>query len=65
MLEKLAEYLGREVEIWTQENVEPWVGLLKEVDERLITVEIDELLTYILTDKVVAFRLSEDEQEEK
>ena len=32
MLKKLAEYLGREVEIWTTENTEPWMGILKEAN---------------------------------
>ena len=62
MLKKLAEFLDREVEIWTTENTEPWMGILKEVNQDFVEIMIDELSTYILSDKVVAFRLSEGEQ---
>ena len=62
MLKKLVEYLGREVEIWTTENTEPWMGILKEANADYIMLMIDELSTYLVTNKVVAFRLSEGEQ---
>ena len=62
MLKKLAEYLGREVEVWTTENTEPWMGILKEANADYIMLMIDELSTYLVTNKVVAFRLSEGEQ---
>ena len=62
MLKKLAEYLGREVEVWTTENTEPWMGILKEANADFIMLMIDELSTYLVTNKVVAFRLSEGEQ---
>ena len=62
MLKKLAELVDREVEIWTTENTEPWMGILKEVNQDFVEIMIDELSTYILSDKVVAFRLSEGEQ---
>ena len=62
MLKKLAEYLDREVEIWTTENTEPWMGVLKEADPEHVTIMIDELETHIVTNKIVAFRLSEGEQ---
>ena len=62
MLKKLAEYLGREVEIWTTENTEPWMGILKEANADYILLMIDELSTYLVTNKIVAFRLSEGEQ---
>ncbi len=57
-MKKLAEFVGREIEVWTMENTEPWMGILKEVGPDLVTLLIDELETYI-----VAFRLSEGEQE--
>jgi len=62
MLKKLAEYLGREVEVWPTENTEPWMGILKEANADFIMLMIDELSTYLVTNKVVAFRLSEGEQ---
>jgi hypothetical protein len=62
MLKKLVEYLGREVEIWTTENTEPWMGILKEANADYIMLMIDELSTFLVTNKVVAFRLSEGEQ---
>jgi uncharacterized protein DUF2642 len=62
MLKKLAEYLDREVEIWTTENTEPWMGILKEVTPDYVEILIDELSTYIVSNKIVAFRLSEGEQ---
>jgi hypothetical protein len=62
MLKKLAEFLGREVEVWTTENTEPWMGILKEANADYIMLMIDELSTYLVTNKVVAFRLSEGEQ---
>ena len=62
MLKKLAEYLGREVEVWTTENTEPWMGILQEANGDYILLMIDELQTYLVTNKVVAFRLSEGEQ---
>ena len=62
MLKKLAEYLGREVEIWTTENTEPWMGILKEANADFIMLMIDELQTFLVTNKIVAFRLSEGEQ---
>ncbi|RPH37413.1 MAG: DUF2642 domain-containing protein [Planctomycetota bacterium] len=62
MLKKLAEYLGREVEVWTTENTEPWMGILKEANGDYILLMIDELQTFLVTNKVVAFRLSEGEQ---
>ncbi len=63
MQKKLAEFLDREVEIWTTENTEPWMGILKEVNADLVTLRIDELETYLVTARIVAFRLSEGEQE--
>jgi ribosome maturation factor RimP len=62
MLKKLAEFLGREVEVWTTENTEPWMGILKEVNPDFVTISIDELETYLVSNKIVAFRLSEGEQ---
>ena len=62
MLKKLVEYLGREVEIWNTENTEPWMGILKEANADYIMLMIDELSTFLVTNKVVAFRLSEGEQ---
>jgi hypothetical protein len=62
MLKKLAEFLDREVEIWTTENTEPWMGILKEATPDFVEIMIDELSTYIVTNKIVAFRLSEGEQ---
>jgi hypothetical protein len=62
MLKKLAEYLGREVEVWTTENTEPWMGILKEANADYIMLMIDELSTFLVTNKIVAFRLSEGEQ---
>ena len=62
MLKKLVEYLGREVEIWTTENTEPWMGILKEANADYIMLMIDELQTFLVTNKIVAFRLSECEQ---
>ena len=62
MLKKLAEYLGREVEVWTTENTEPWMGILKEANADYLMLMIDELSTYIVSNKIVAFRLSEGEQ---
>jgi hypothetical protein len=62
MLKKLAEYLDREVEIWTTENTEPWMGILKEVTPEYVEILIDELSTCIASNKIVAFRLSEGEQ---
>ena len=64
MLKKLAEYLGREVEIWTTENTEPWMGILKEATPDYVALMIDELSTFLVTNKIVAFRLSEGEQGE-
>lgn len=62
VLKKLVEYLDREVEIWTIENEEPWMGILKEVQPDYVTIMIDELETYVVSNKIVAFRLSEAEQ---
>jgi len=62
VLKKLAEYIDREVEIWTQENTEPWMGILKEVSADFIVLDIDQIETLIVPGKVVAFRLSEGEQ---
>ena len=62
MLKKLVEFLDREVEIWTTENVEPWMGILKEVNPDYVVLMIDELESYVVSDKIVAFRLSEVEQ---
>lgn len=62
MIKKLAEFIEREVEIWTEENTEPWEGILREVTPDFVTIHIDQLETYIRTDKIVAFRLSEGEQ---
>ncbi|HLF94402.1 MAG TPA: hypothetical protein VJB14_13145 [Planctomycetota bacterium] len=62
MLKKLAEYLDREVEIWTTENTEPWMGILKEAGPETVEILIDELSTFIVANKIVAFRLSEGEQ---
>ncbi len=62
MIQKLSEFRGREVEIWTTENVEPWMGIVKEVQVDFIVLMIDELETYLSTGNIVAFRLSEEEQ---
>jgi ribosome maturation factor RimP len=62
VLKKLAEFMDREVDIWTTENTEPWTGILKEVTSDLVTIMIDELETHLVTNKIVAFRLSEGEQ---
>ena len=62
MLKKLAELVDREVEIWTTENTEPWMGIVKEVTPDYVEIMIDELSTYIVANKIVAFRLSEGEQ---
>lgn len=62
MHKKLAQFLNREVEVWTTENTEPWMGILKECDADAACIMIDELETYIVTCKIVAFRLSEGEQ---
>ena len=62
MLKKLAEFVGREVEVWTTENTEPWMGILKEANPDYIAIMIDELSTFLVTNKIVAFRLSEGEQ---
>ncbi len=60
VLKKLVEFLSREVEIWTTENTEPWMGILKEVNPDFVTLRIDELETYLVSNKIVAFRLSVD-----
>jgi hypothetical protein len=62
MLKKLAEFMDREVEVWTTENTEPWMGILKEAGPDFILLLIDELETCLVTNKIVAFRLSEGEQ---
>jgi len=62
MLKKLAEFLEREVEIWTTENTEPWIGILKQVTPDYVALLIDELETFLVANKIVAFRLSEGEQ---
>jgi len=62
MQKKLADFLDREVEIWTTENTEPWMGIVKEVTPDYVEIMIDELSTYIVANKIVAFRLSEGEQ---
>jgi len=62
MLKKLVEFVDREVEIWTEENTEPWEGILREVTPDYVVLHIDQLETYICAAKVVAFRLSEGEQ---
>lgn len=62
MLKKLAEYIGREIEVWTTENTEPWMGILREANPDYLMLMIDELSTYLVTNKIVAFRLSEGEQ---
>ena len=61
MIQKLTQFLGREVEIWTTENVEPWMGIVKDVQVDFIVLMIDELETYLSTRTIVAFRLSEEE----
>lgn len=65
MLKKLVQFLGQEVEIWTQENPEPWLGTLREVNPEYILIQIDEMDTYIASGKVVAFRLAEDHEHEE
>jgi ribosome maturation factor RimP len=62
VLKKLVEFLDREVEIWTEENTEPWEGILREVQPEYVILHIDQLETYICAEKIVAFRLSEGEQ---
>ncbi len=63
MLKNLSELLEREVEIWTTENTEPWMGILKVANTEVVMLLIDELETFLVTNKIVAFRLSEGEQE--
>ena len=46
------------------ENVEPWMGIVKDVQVDFIVLMIDELETYLSTRNIVAFRLSEEEQGE-
>jgi hypothetical protein len=60
---KLAEFVDREVEIWTEENTEPWIGILKEASPDYVCIDIDHVVTYISLHKIVAFRLSEGEQD--
>jgi hypothetical protein len=62
MHRKLSEFVDREVEIWTTENTEPWMGILRECNADFVHIMIDELSSYIVTNKIVAFRLSEGEQ---
>ena len=62
MQRRLADFIGREVEIWTTENTEPWMGVLKETNPDVVRRMIDELETFLVTEKIVAFRLSEGEQ---
>ena len=62
MHKSLAQFVDREVEVWTTENTEPWMGILKSCDADVACIMIDELETYIVTGKIVAFRLSEGEQ---
>lgn len=62
MQTRLSRFIDREVEIWTMENTEPWMGILKEATPNLVRLMIDELETYLVTGKIVAFRLSEGEQ---
>jgi hypothetical protein len=62
MLKKLVEFVDREVEIWTEENTEPWEGILREVNAAYVVLHIDQLETYLCAEKIVAFRLSEGEQ---
>jgi hypothetical protein len=62
VLKKLTEFLDREVEIWTQENTEPWEGILRDVTPDYVVLHIDQLETYVCAEKIVAFRLSEGEQ---
>ena len=64
MLKKLVEFLGQEVEIWTQENPEPWMGMLREVTPEYILLQIDEMETFVSSEKIVAFRLAEDHDHE-
>ena len=61
-MKKLVEYIDHEVEVWTTENVEPWMGMLKEVQPEYLVLMIDELETVLVASKIVAFRLSEAEQ---
>ena len=62
MQRRLVDFIGREVEIWTTENTEPWMGILKEANPEVVRLMIDELETYLVSGKIVAFRLSETEQ---
>lgn len=62
MLKKLVEFLGQEVEIWTEENPEPWMGTLREVNTSFVTLQIDEMDTFISSEKIVAFRLAEEHE---
>ena len=62
MQRRLADFIGREVEIWTTENTEPWMGVLKEANPDVVRLMIDNLETYLVSGKIVAFRLSEEEQ---
>jgi len=65
MLKKLVEFLGQEVEIWTQENPEPWLGTLREVNPDYVMIQIDEMDTFIASEKIVAFRQAEDQEAEE
>ncbi len=65
MLKKLVEHLGEEVDIWTQENPEPWMGTLREVTPEYVLIQIDEMDTFISSVKIVAFRLAQDHEHEE
>ena len=65
MLKKLVEFLGQEVEIWTQGNPEPWLGTLREVNPDYVMIQIDEMDTFIASEKIVAFRQAEDHEAEE
>ena len=65
MLKKLVEHLGQEVDIWTQENPEPWMGTLREVTPEYVLIQIDEMDTFISSEKIVAFRLAQDHEHEE
>lgn len=65
MLKKLVEFLGQEIELWTDENPEPWMGTLREVSPEYILIQIDEMDTYISSDKLVAFRLAEEPEDDE
>jgi ribosome maturation factor RimP len=65
MKRQLKELVGRDVEIWTTDSSEEWRGKLLEVGEDTILMEYQGVKTYLVIDKISAFRISEEEQTQK